>query len=744
MEIDLTNCDKEPIHINGNIQPFGFLLLINRETHQIEQGSVNVKEYLGINLQNLTGRPLTILFSEEEQQQKLSSLLAKGEAEGPILIRLKEEWFFCFAHHSARKIVLEFERFNTQSAEESIKANALLKSVQANLNELISVEETATCIASAVQAVLDYDRVLVFQFDADRHAKVVAESAKPGIHSFEGHHFPASDIPAPARKLLMRKHIRHIPDVSASPVEVVPYLNPSTGKPADIGKSELRYPSEIHLEYLRNMGVGASLSFSIMVKGQLWGLISCTNQRPKFINYWKRQLGEQLSKALANILVSNQEKRSLREFNQFKKQEQKLLGYLMSNENNVLEELIKNEKELLSLNRAGGAAVIFSKSIACMGVCRDKKAIDELVDWLSRNNTESVFYTRQLSTLVKNSYNYREQASGLLALELSRFNKEYILFFKPEIKEKKTWAGNPEKPVPGKDKRIHPRKSFEKWEEEIKGKSLPWTVNEVEIGRILVKDVVGVRLRNQARSLEELKEEYQMTAEGLEMKNKQLEDFTRIIAHNLRSPLANVQALYAMHRRDPEGNDAGFFLDKIKVASDSMLATIDDLNQILRQRVGEPLGLKRVDIGELIEKELQNLEAVIVEKEAQLNLELSEPEINTNKAYLESIFHNLLSNALKYTSPQRRPLVEIKSWLENGWVCFSVADNGLGIDLEKYGKKVFGIYKTFHPHPNARGVGLYLTKMQVEAMGGEIEVRSQPNVGTTFTLRLPYVRMKRD
>ncbi len=736
MEIDLTNCDKEAIHIGGHIQPFGFLLIVDKKTSIIEQVSENTTKFLGLGAGELLGKPLAALF--RDAPDTAAKLRSAGWNNGPHFLNLKGQPFFVFAHESAVKLILECEPFTPQSAEASIGAGNLLNRLQARLNQLCSVDEISASVAEAVQKVLDYDRVVVFKFDPDWHAEVVGEKVKPGIHSFEGHHFPASDIPAPARELLLVKHIRHIPEVSAPPVAILPYLNPSTGTPTDILKSEFRYPSKIHLEFLANMEVASSLSFSVIIQGKLWGSISGSNKKPKYINFWKRQLGDQIAKAFANIILSSQEKRDFQEFSQYKKREEALLSRMIAGGNKVSERLLNNDINLLSMSRAAGVAVCLDNNIMCYGLCPEVKDIQDLLNWLSLNNSEAVFNTRKLSAMVEGAENYRAIASGLLALEVSRFNKEYILYFKPEIEEKRIWAGNPEKSMVGEDLRIHPRKSFEKWEEEIKGKSQPWTMNEVEIARILLKDVVAVRVRNQARRLEELKEEYQMTAEGLEIKNRQLEDFARIITHNLRSPLGNMLALYNLYKAGPQKHDVNLFLEKIKEASQNMLVTIDDLNLILRKRVGDHLQQEKVNIRESVDKELQSLEALLINEKADIIIELFAPEININKVYFESIMHNLLSNALKYTSPGRQPRIVVKSWLEENNFYLSVSDNGLGIDLTKYGDKIFGLYKTFHKHSNARGIGLYITKMQVEAMGGNIEVQSQPGKGSLFTVRFNY------
>jgi chemotaxis family two-component system sensor kinase Cph1 len=730
---DLTDCDREPIHLIGKIQPHGWLLILDKETLLVEQASENAGDFLGIDLTDILEKPIEKLLSPDEYTI-LKQQIFSGTTVSTCLITLRGKQFFGFIHASSGKIVLEGEPYEPIHANEVHSQFSLLAEQQLAINSLDTVEQITDAIVGAVQAITNYDRVVIFQFDQDWNAAVVAEKKKAGVHSFAGHHFPATDIPKPGRELMRVKPIRHIPDVKAPPVPIVFQSTSKDVKPLDLMRSELRYPSEIHLEYLMNMKVLGSLSISIITEGNLWGIISCSNEHPRHVNYWKRQLCDQLARACANKLLSSHEKRNYQWFEELKHLETALVHQIEGSES-VFQGLFAHPLNLMAITEANGAALLLQHRTETIGITPDENQIQELVEWLSDRGSQAVYFTRTLSREFAPALDYKQSASGLLALEISRYNREYLLFFKAEINEKRIWAGEPLKIV-GNDFRIHPRKSFEQWEELIKGTSLPWRVNEIEITQLLLKDIIAIRLRNQAARLGDLSEEYQASAEGFKIKNKQLEDFAHIITHNLRSPLSNIQALCSIYESNPKEADVSFILNKILLASGNMMATINDLYVILKTRVGFQIRQEHVDVEEIIEKEVQNLSAVILQTGAEISLDLGVKHLSIYKLYLESIFHNLLSNALKYRAPERKPVIHIESWQDMGIIFISVRDNGMGIDLKKYGSKLFGLYKTFHQSNNARGLGLYLTKMQVESMGGSIAVESTPGTGTTFTVAL--------
>ncbi|WP_210489742.1 ATP-binding protein [Rufibacter aurantiacus] len=730
-QVDLSNCDKEPIHLIGRIQSHGFLLVLDKETLTIEQASRNVDQFLSLGLEELLGQPLHSLLSANDAT-------FDSAYTGSQFLTLGNRPFIGHFHKSGGKLILEGEPSAPYPDAEKLRHNTILWQLHNQLNSLDTLESVAEAVAHTLRTILEYDRVDITQFDQEWNTDVIAESRDVRLNSFIGHHFPASDIPAPARELLKQKHVRQIPNVDAEAVEIYPYFNPGTGQPTNILCSELRNPSEIHLEYIRNTGVAATISFSILVKNQLWGVIACHNVEPTYIDVWRRQLCDLVAKTFGNVIASLQEKRDQEQFNRYRQVERTLVQRLNSGMD-LAEGLFKPQPSLLDLTESHGAALLLDKSLTTFGQTPSAEAIQSLTRWLSEHVSEGVFCTRNLSAEWPQAETYREVASGLLALEISRYNQEYLLFFKPEIRETRIWAGNPEKPMETDGLRIHPRKSFEKWIEVVRGKSQPWTLNEVEITQALLKDLIAIRLRNQTAELQKLNQELLTNADQLRTRNAQLEDFAYIISHNLRSPLATIKSLHQFYVAEPGEESAAYAMEKVNQVSDNMYETISDLNVILKTHLVQDLPQEEVQLAELIEKEKQNLAAVIAQTDAQIITDLEVATIYIPKLYLESILHNFISNALKYRSPDRQPEVKIRSWRNADTVHLSVSDNGLGMDLERIGDKLFGLYKVFHVTDQSKGLGLYLTRMQVKALGGTIDVESEEGKGTAFTVNFGQI-----
>jgi len=733
LKVDLSNCDTEPIQLIGRIQPYGFLLILNKATLQVEQVSQNVAQYLEVTPELLLGNRITAICQEGEHAL-LEEHLKQAQKRSPQLLQLQGKQFFGFMHESDDKLVLECEPVAKSNSQRRLDNSLSFCHFQYELNELESLQGQAKLLVDFVQGILDYDRVMLYVFDQDWHGEVIAENIKPGVRSYLHHHFPASDIPAPARALLVKKHIRQIPDVDAEAVNIIPYLNPTTGAPSNIIRSELRNPSEIHLEYLRNMEVGATLSFSIMVKNKLWGLITCQHQTPLFSDYWKRMTCNLAAMAFSNAVVASREKRDVQAFERLKQVEEMLISQV-DETGDIFEGLFEQEQKLLHLVACEGAAVYFNHSLVAVGNTPTQEQLLEIVDWLAEQKEERFFSTRELSRHMSTAASFRDTASGLLALEISRYNKEYILYFKPEIRERRIWAGDPEKPTAGADQRIHPRKSFRQWEEIVQGKSQPWSLNDLEITQILLKDITAILLRNQANMLKDLNHELEASAEELRLKNNRLEDFAHIITHNLRSPMSNIKGLYQLYQAEPTQETGAEVMQKMNLMINNMTSTIQDLNLILNVALDQQLPKAKVRVAPMVEKQLQNLQAVITKSKAVVETDLQVPEIFTSKVYFESILHNLLSNALKYSAEDRQPNIRIRTWQDNNAVFLAVSDTGIGIDLDKHGQKLFGLYNTFHSGRDSKGIGLYLTKMQVESLSGEIAVESEPDQGTTFTVK---------
>ena len=219
------------------------------------------------------------------------------------------------------------------------------------------------------------------------------------------------------------------------------------------------------------------------------------------------------------------------------------------------------------------------------------------------------------------------------------------------------------------------------------------------------------------------------------MQNNQLNDFSSIISHNLRAPAANITMLIDTYDENGDKEDTKNVFEMLKKVSQNLNETLNHLLDVLSLKSNKKIEIEELNFETILSKTIDNLQGEILQKEAEIKMDFSEAEtVKYPKIYLESIFHNLVSNALKYASPNRKPIITISTYKINTTIYLNFKDNGLGIDLAKYGSKIFGMHKIFHQHPDAKGVGLFMTKMQVERFGGKIAVKSEVNVGTTFTI----------
>lgn len=228
----------------------------------------------------------------------------------------------------------------------------------------------------------------------------------------------------------------------------------------------------------------------------------------------------------------------------------------------------------------------------------------------------------------------------------------------------------------------------------------------------------------------------ELLADRIEKKRMILESFTYIVSHNLRSPVANMAVLLSLLQDETDDAMRNVFLEKINIAFENLATTVTDLTNVVRIRQNTEIPKEEVFFQDILSRHIINLEMEIKETGAEITYDFSACEkINYPKVYLESIFLNLLTNAIRYRSPKRAPQIIFKSYIDKGgMISLTCEDNGIGINLEKHGAKLFGLNKTFHDHPDAKGAGLFITKNQIETMGGSIYAESEVDKGTKFII----------
>jgi PAS domain S-box-containing protein len=264
---------------------------------------------------------------------------------------------------------------------------------------------------------------------------------------------------------------------------------------------------------------------------------------------------------------------------------------------------------------------------------------------------------------------------------------------------------------------------------ESHGKVIKWSSED--------KPLVMLGTREDISKRKQLEEVQLKTMAIISDQNKRLVNFAHIVSHNLRSHAGNFQMLLELFQIETEEGEKAHILNLLRQNADNLFETIDNLNEIVSFQLNDKKQTKAINLQEQIRKTLTAIQALSEKQRAEFSVQVKEDlNINYNPAYLESILLNFFTNAIKYKHPERDPKINISAFIEDGKVILEIKDNGIGIDLELHGKKLFGMYKTFHENADARGIGLFITKNQVEAMGGTISVESEVGIGTTFKLSL--------
>ena len=496
---DLTHCEKELIHIPSRIQPHGVLLTVREPEWTILQASANTLSLVGKPPEELHGKSLETLFGDS-QVAALRERCQRENIDGaPLYIATltlleQEKRFDCIIHRVDNVLALELER--AAVAESGLDYYALVKKTLPSLDAARTVTELCQIVTQQVRQIGHYDRVMIYQFHEDGHGSVIAEDRRDDLESSLNLHYPEADIPRQARRLLELNPLRLIADVNYTPADLLPTCNPVTGKPLDMSNCLLRSISPMHIEYLQNMGVGATLGVSLLQDGRLWGLIIGHHYAPLHLAYDVRTFCEFLGKVVSMQLSSKAENEE-QEYRLQMQTVQTQLVALMTKEENCLDGLHQHSPNLLDFIEAGGAVICAKGKCIRLGETPDDAFLMHLAAWLSANSAAEVLAIDHLSGTFPEALAYKEIASGLLAITISREQNHYLFWFRPENVHCVSWGGNPNKSVEiGSDgaARLSPRKSFKVWNEMVQNKSQPWKQIEIGAAHNLRHALMGVLL----------------------------------------------------------------------------------------------------------------------------------------------------------------------------------------------------------------------------------------------------------
>lgn len=494
----LRHCESEPIHIPASIQPDGALMVVSTATNRVLQVSANFEQVLGVTPQAALGCPLAALVGDGNLR-RIRELPVRGDRQPPVPTTFQFDAeqgrpdIAIQVHRVDRNWVIELE--NRVEADQP-QLNQLLVATRDALWESDAESDIVRyfqLIAEQVRDVTGFDRAMAYRFDRDWNGEVIAESRNERLPSLLGNHFPASDIPAQARRLYLRNMVRALSDVDATPVPLVPATNPGTGRDLDMTFCVLRSMSPVHLRYLRNMGARATLSISLIQGGVLWGLIACHHTEPHQVPFQVRELAEFIAKSVS-IKLGSLESTERSAFMQEVQETLVEINRRMGRKGDIGDVLSALGGRILALLGASGGIIAIGGRRYSFGRVPMSDDVDSLVDWLQRHYDSEIFHADSLATQYPPAAAFSERGSGLLAVRLDEDYKNFTLWFRAEQIREIPWAGNPNKSlVDDRDGyRLEPRRSFEKWVEEQRGSALPWTAIQIDSAQALSLTLIEV------------------------------------------------------------------------------------------------------------------------------------------------------------------------------------------------------------------------------------------------------------
>ena len=734
----LETCQNYPIRTIGHIQPHGILLVLKSSSLSITQASANTNSALGLSPEDLLGKSLTSIFPDEEVED-LRTCLRESDNFGvrTLTARITGEQFYIYLHLQQDIILLELEPVRTDAFD--------LESLQRQISQMTTVFEKTTTIlelsqrlAKEIRALINFDRVMIYQFLSDQSGIVIAEEKHTGIESYLGLHYPATDIPAEARAVFTENPLRCIPDINYSPAPIIQADKSLTQKPLDISATWLRGVAPAHVEYLKNMGVVSSLTMPLLDESGLWGLISCHHSQPTYTTAETRSILVLLSKVASLNLFRQQQL----ERNVYREQRNCFLTDLKAarkqDDASLQQVLIQNSQLLLDVFKSEGLAFIFEQDITIVGTTPSEADIRGLARWLKKK-PDPTFSTCALSQEYSEENICSDLPAGLLSISAATQHSQsiayHIVLFRPEQLQTVSWAGQLNYTCKFNEYgelELGPRKSFELWKEQVRGQSLPWSAQELETASDLHSVLMQVALNSSEAAL------------------RAKSEFLANMSHEIRTPMNAVIGITELLNETELDTRQKKYVSIIRTGSDTLLTVINDIldfSKIESKKMILEMG--RLDLYQCIE----DVTALFSNQAAEKGLTLTNRIESGNNPYvfkgdlvrLRQILGNFVSNSIKFTESGAievslkvhsiRSAPAKKDTAYQYKITGKVKDTGIGISPKT-------IQHLFQPFSQAdasitrryggTGLGLAINKELIELMGGEIWVESEIGKGTTF------------
>ncbi len=719
-------CEQEPIHLVGRIQGFGKSLILDADLTVVGI-SANFDAWLSTAVESFLEKNVIHLAQacfkedwppiEEFLQKNLNAPNIRETLEITLFGRL----FDVCVYQQDAFIHLDFENKN------KIFPNVIkLSSYSKKLNQ--SGERLWKSLCESIREIVGYDRVMVYQFLEDKSGQVIAESIKDGITSYFGFRFPEFDIPAQARRLYEKHHARQTADITAQTFPILSLRN----TPFDLSFSNLRALSPIHLQYLANAGAQASLSFSIIVQDELWGMVTCQHSEARHVDYNERALALFLTEFAVNKHLAVVLEQDLELDREIAALEMKVKENILL-KSNVLTGLAAALPDLAKLISADGIAVVHKDRNLLYNTGFNSQELDRLHSYINSLHDKPILKDHNFAFKHRDDIDIPLTFAGLCRLDIDLTRSFSLYAFRKEVIFEESWAGKPEK-LMTYDETQHtyfpsPRQSFEAWKQAVYGTAPRWkTENILALKRI--RQVVRESIVQKSDEISNLNQE-------LIQLNNALDTYSYTVTHDLKNPLSSIKLSGQFLRL--KANDNPLVVksaDNILHAVRDMEGMMDKILEFSKAKVYQ-FTPEWIDVANIIKNIVETganryvipFESIIIERTLPIYGE---------RSLLYQLFSNVIGNAIKYSSKELHPKIVIASTVNNNMVTYYITDNGIGIDNTELEK----VYEVFKRMSNAAGfegsgVGMAIVKRILERFNGQIDIRSKVGVGTTIAISFP-------
>ena len=661
--VDITACDAEPIHIPGSIQPYGLLLVVDPMTLLVLGGAGAIEtrlasEWLEQDARQVLGRSIDV---------HLAALVA-GDVTIAVLEPIigRDETFDGVARLVDGNVIIELEP--TTQRQSGGQLLSMLDAASAAFDRSTDFPSLCQAAATEFRKLTGFDRVMIYRFLDDQAGTVVADDQTDELGSFLNHHFPAADIPKQARALYVRNRIRVIQDVGYVLAPLRPGAEWQTLDMSDIG---LRSVSPIHIQYLKNMEVGASASVSIVKDGVLWGLIACHHRTPRALSYETRVACNTLAAVLSRQIKAKDDDESYRQRIRLRSQEDAVTAHLGSLQS-LTDFFAGAGSDLCRMLGASGFAAVQGTELYLAGKCPEERDVREVAQWVRGRGLAQPFASDRLASEFPAARAYQDRASGLLAVTMSTDEPIILLWFRAEQVEVVNWAGNPHKPVgddAGKPLILTPRASFEAWSETVRGRSVPWTLAEVEAVNRLRRTMFDIR---QAHRLRALNVDLAATIADNESLLVQKDYLIKEVNHRIQNSLQLVSAFLGLQAR--------------AVGDDALTAHLDEAQRrlaavaLVHKRLYSGDQIQTIDLARYLEDLCTDITGSMGDAwGTQISLDLAPVLLSTDRAVnVGLILTELIINANKYAYGGQPGPVSVSLDQHRNSFRLVVADRGVG------------------------------------------------------------------